>query len=185
MKLAGTKTEQNLLAGFAGESQARNKYTYFAAVARNEGYEEIAQNFEKTANHEKAHAERMANFLGLIGNTKENLTVAADGEHHEWAHMYQQFAADAQAEGLDEIAKFFTALTKAEEMHEKHYRAHLAQFEDKTPEELLNAAQEHENMLRCDACGYISSEHTTHGSMVLCPVCQSEMLEFEMINLAL
>lgn len=171
MNLAGTKTEQNLKAAFAGESQARNKYTYYADVARKEGYEQIATVFEETANHEKAHARRAANFLGLIGKTEANLDAAAGGENYEWTSMYKQFEADARAEGFDEIADFFAAVAKAEEAHENRYRALLQELKDGKV-----FTRDEEVTWKCINCGYAAvSFEAPH----VCPACQVGRRYFE------
>lgn len=120
-QLKGTRTEQNLAAAFAGESQARNKYTYFAGVARDEGYEHIAGVFETTADNERAHAQRLAGYLGLISDTEANLKAAAAGENYEHTSMYPEFAKVAREEGFEDIAKVLTEFAEIEEHHEKRY----------------------------------------------------------------
>jgi rubrerythrin len=171
MSLEGTKTEKNLKASFAGESQARNKYTYFAEAARREGYEQIATIFEETANHEIAHARRAAKYLGVIGKTPENLEAAAGGEHFEWTDMYKQFEAEARQEGFEEIADFFVAVAKAEEAHEMRFRALL---------EELKAGKvfkkDDEVVWKCMNCGYagVSIE-----APKVCPACQVGQRFFE------
>ena len=125
MNLKGTKTEKNLLAAFAGESQARNKYTYFASVAKKEGYEQIASIFEQTAANEKEHAKLWFKMLGELGNTPQNLLKAAEGENYEWTDMYENFAKDAEAEGFDALAKQVRAVAAIEKEHEERYRALL------------------------------------------------------------
>lgn len=171
MTLEGTKTEKNLKAAFTGESQARNKYTYFAEVARREGYEKIATIFEETANHEVAHARRAAKYLGMIGKTAENLEAAAGGEHYEWTDMYKQFEEEARQEGFDEIADFFAAVGKAEEAHEKRYIALLEELKEgkvfKKDEEVT---------WKCMNCGYagVSVE-----APKVCPACQFGQRYFE------
>ena len=122
MELKGSKTEQNLMTAFAGESQARNKYTYFASKARKEGYEQIAAIFEETANNEKEHAKLWFKLLGGIGTTKENLISAAEGENYEWTDMYAEFAKVAREEGFENIAKQFEGVAKVEKEHEERYR---------------------------------------------------------------
>ena len=129
MELKGSKTEQNLMAAFAGESQARNKYTYFASVARKEGYEQIAAIFEATANNEKEHAKMWFKALGELGTTAENLLHAAEGENYEWTEMYEQFAKDAEEEGFTRLAYQFRAVAKIEKAHEERYRALLNNVE--------------------------------------------------------
>ena len=120
--LKGTKTEANLMAAFAGESQARNKYTYFASKARKEGYNQIAELFEQTANNEKEHAKLWFKHLNGIGTTAENLEAAADGENYEWTDMYATFAKEAKEEGFDALAAQFEAVAKVEKTHEERYR---------------------------------------------------------------
>ena len=129
MELKGTKTEANLLSAFAGESQARNKYTYFASVAKKEGYEQIAEIFLKTADNEKEHAKMWFKALSGIGNTKANLAAAADGENYEWTDMYESFAKDAEEEGFIELAEKFRAVGAIEKAHEERYRALLNNIE--------------------------------------------------------
>jgi rubrerythrin len=130
MKLKGSKTEQNLKAAFAGESQARNNYTFFAAVAKREGYEQISALFLETADNEKEHAKVIAKYLGMIGNTQENLKKAAEGENYEWTEMYRDFEKTAREEGFDEIADFFKEVAEVEEEHEKRYNALLKRVAD-------------------------------------------------------
>ena len=125
VNIKGTKTEKNLAAAFAGESQARNKYTYFASVAKKEGYEQIAAIFEETANNEKEHAKLWFKALGELGNTTSNLLHAAEGEHYEWTDMYEGFAKDAEAEGFTALAEQFRLVAKIEKTHEERYRALL------------------------------------------------------------
>lgn len=164
MNLKGTKTEKNLQTAFAGESQARNKYTYFADVARKEGYEQIATMFEETANHEKAHAHRAAKYLELVGKTEQNLDAAAGGENYEWTEMYKEFEASAREEGLDEIADFFVAVAKAEEAHENRFRALLSELKEGTV-----FKQESEVPWKCMNCGYTE---VSEGAPRVCPACQ-------------
>lgn len=128
--LKGTQTEKNLQAAFAGESQARNKYTYFASVAVKEGYEQIADLFLKTANNEKEHAKMWAKELGLIGDTPTNLLHAAEGENYEWTDMYENFAKVADEEGFKEIAQKFRLVAAIEKRHEERYRALLKNVEN-------------------------------------------------------
>ena len=164
MSLKGTKTEKNLQAAFAGESQARNKYTYFADVARKEGYEKIATVFEETANHEKAHAHRAAKYLELIGKTDGNLEAAAGGEHYEWTEMYKQFEAEAREEGQGEIADFFAAVAKAEEAHENRFRSLLSELKEGKVFQ-----DESEVPWKCMNCGYTK---VSEGAPRVCPACQ-------------
>ena len=130
-KYAGTQTEKNLQAAFAGESQARNKYTYFASAAKKEGYEQISALFLKTAENEKEHAKMWFKELGGIGSTAENLEAAADGEHYEWTDMYEGFAKTADEEGFHELAEKFRGVAAIEKHHEERYRALLNNVETK------------------------------------------------------
>lgn len=164
MNLAGTKTEHNLKEAFAGESQARNKYTYFADVARKEGYEQVAAIFEETADHEKAHARRALSFLGTIGKTEENLETAAGGERYEWVEMYAGFEREAREEGFAEIADFFAAVAKAEEAHEKRYRALSAELR-----EGKIFKKEAQVAWKCRNCGYLSA--AAWEAPQVCPAC--------------
>ena len=128
-KYAGTQTEKNLKAAFAGESQARNSYTFFAEIAKKEGYEQIAAIFEKTADNERAHAQMWGEELGLIGDTGKNLDAAAHGENYEWTDMYAKFAKEAREEGFDYIANLFDGVAAIEKEHEERYRKLLANIE--------------------------------------------------------
>ena len=125
MELKGSKTEKNLMEAFAGESQARNKYTYFASVAKKEGYEQIAEIFQKTADNEKEHAKLWFKALGELGNTAENLLSAANGENYEWTDMYDRMAKEAEEEGFKELAVKFRLVAAIEKTHEERYRALL------------------------------------------------------------
>lgn len=129
MELKGSKTEKNLLAAFAGESQARNKYTYFASVAKKEGYEQIAEIFSKTADNEKEHAKMWFKALGELGDTALNLKHAAEGENYEWTDMYDTFAKEAEEEGFTKLAYQFRAVAKIEKAHEERYLALLKNVE--------------------------------------------------------
>ncbi|MBO4353858.1 MAG: rubrerythrin family protein [Clostridia bacterium] len=129
MELKGTKTEQNLMTAFAGESQARNKYTYFASVAKKEGYEQISEIFLKTADNEKEHAKMWFKALGELGTTAENLAAAAAGENFEWTDMYEGFAKTAEEEGFADLAAKFRAVGQIEKAHEERYRALLSNIE--------------------------------------------------------
>ena len=132
MELKGSQTEKNLQTAFAGESQARNKYTYFASKAKKDGYEQIAAIFEETANNEKEHAKMWFKLLnGGIGTTEENLKAAAEGENYEWTDMYAGFAKTAREEGFDAIAKLFEGVAAIEKHHEERYRKLLKNIEDK------------------------------------------------------
>ena len=171
MKFEGTKTEQNLLAAFAGESQARNKYTYFASVAKKEGYEQIAAIFEQTANNEKEHAKLWFKALELLGNTSQNLLAAAEGENYEWTDMYKTFAEDAEAEGFTELAAQFRMVAEIEKSHEERYRALLGNVE---MQKVFEKAEE--AIWECRNCG-----HLVMGKKApqVCPVCKHPQSYFE------
>ncbi|MCE5336627.1 MAG: rubrerythrin family protein [Desulfobacteraceae bacterium] len=175
-QLKGTQTEKNLLASFAGESQARNRYTYFAGKARKEGFVQIAAIFEETANQEKEHAKRFFQFLqggdlvvsasfpaGVVGSTLDNLTAAADGEHHEHTEMYPEFARVAEEEGFEAIAKVFAAVSVAERQHEKRYRD-LARNIERA--EVFK--RDSGTVWRCINCGYL---HHGEEAPEICPAC--------------
>ena len=170
-ELKGTKTEQNLLAAFAGESQARNKYTYFASTAKKEGYEQISAIFAKTAENEKEHAKMWFKLLGELGNTAQNLAAAAAGENYEWTDMYATFADEAEAEGFTEIAEKFRAVAVIEKAHEERYRALL-----KNVEMQAVFAKSEETMWECRNCG-----HLVMGKKApdVCPVCAHPQSYFE------
>ena len=187
MTLKGSQTEKNLLAAFAGESQARNRYTYFAAQARKDGYVQIADIFEETASQEKEHAKRFFKFLqggdvevvaafpaGVIGTTAENLSAAAMGEHHEHTELYPSFAATAKEEGFAEIAAVFKAISVAERQHEKRYRDLLANIEANRV-----FAREEPTVWRCRNCGYL---HEGSGALDLCPACAHPKAHFELLG---
>nr|MBQ5811408.1 rubrerythrin family protein [Clostridia bacterium] len=163
MNLKGTKTEQNLLAAFAGESQARNKYTYFASVAKKEGYEQIAAIFQQTADNEKEHAKMWFKALGALGNTAENLASAAEGENYEWTDMYATFAEEAEAEGFKDLAQKFRMVAAIEKTHEERYRKLLGNVEMQKVFE-----KSEETMWECRNCG-----HLVMGKKApqVCPVC--------------
>ena len=163
MELKGSKTEKNLQEAFAGESQARNKYTYFASVAKKEGYVQIAKIFEETANNEKEHAKLWFKHLQGIGNTLENLKAAAAGENYEWTDMYASFAATAKEEGFDRIAALFTMVGDIEKEHEARYREVA-----KLLEEGKLFARETEQVWICTNCGHI---HIGTHAPAKCPVC--------------
>ncbi len=171
MELKGTQTEQNLWTAFAGESQARNKYTYFASVAKKEGYEQIRAIFEETANNEKEHAKMWLKELGGIGTTAENLKAAAEGENYEWTDMYEGFAATAKEEGFDRIAYLFTEVAKIEKEHEERYRKLLQNVEDGTV-----FKSEQPKMWICRNCGHI---HFGEEAPKVCPVCAHPQSYFE------
>ena len=169
--LKGTKTEQNLLTAFAGESQARNKYTYFASVAKKEGYEQISALFTKTADNEKEHAKMWFKLLGELGDTAHNLAAAADGENYEWTDMYATFAKEADEEGFHDIAAKFRAVAASEKAHEERYRRLLSNVE-------MNAVFEKGEMTmwECRNCG-----HLVMGKKApeICPVCAHPKSYFE------
>ena len=171
MDLKGTKTEQNLMTAFAGESQARNKYTYFASVARKEGYEQIASIFEKTAQNEMEHAKLWFKALGELGTTAQNLAAAAAGENYEWTDMYDTFAKEAEEEGFKQLAYQFRAVAAIEKAHEERYRALLNNVETKQVFEKAEAV-----MWECRNCG-----HLVIGAKApaVCPVCMHEQSFFE------
>ena len=171
MKYAGTKTEKNLMAAFAGESQARNKYTYFASVARKEGYEQIAAIFEQTANNEKEHAKLWFKALGELGNTAENLLHAAEGENYEWTDMYDTFAKEAEEEGFKALAAQFRMVAAIEKSHEERYRKLLANVEGG-----LVFSRDNDMMWECSNCG-----HVVVGKQApeMCPVCAHPKSFFE------
>jgi len=185
--LKGTRTEQNLLTAFAGESQARNRYTYAASVAKQEGYEQIAAIFEETANQEKEHAKRLFNFLqggeveitatypaGPVGNTAENLQHAAGGEHYEWTEMYPSFAATAREEGFEAIAKVMESIAIAEKQHEKRYNALLANVQAGTV-----FKKDRPVVWRCRNCGYITEGIEAPNN---CPACAHPQAHFELLG---
>ncbi|MDD4714952.1 MAG: rubrerythrin family protein [Oscillospiraceae bacterium] len=171
MELKGTKTEKNLMAAFAGESQARNKYTYFASTAKKEGYEQIAAVFEATANNEKEHAKLWFKALGELGGTKANLLHAAEGENYEWTDMYEGFAKDAEAEGFPVLAVQFRAVGKIEKAHEERYRALLKNVEMQNVFEKSG-----ETMWECRNCGHLVVGKKAPG---VCPVCAHPQSFFE------
>ena len=173
-ELKGTKTEANLMAAFAGESQARNKYTYYASKAKKEGFEQIANLFEETATNEKEHAKIWYKLLhDGIGETAENLKDAAAGEHYEWTDMYATFAKEAKEEGFTKIAYLFEAVAKIEKEHEERYLALLKNVnEDKVFE------KDEEVVWRCSNCGHI---HVGNKALEKCPVCDHPKAYFEMV----
>ena len=173
MELKGSKTEQNLMAAFAGESQARNKYTYFASKAKKDGYEQIAAIFEETANNEKEHAKMWFKELngGEVPSTVENLKAAADGENYEWTDMYKEFAKVAKEEGFDLIAKKFEAVAKIEKEHEERYRKLLKNIEDE-----LVFSSEGDTIWICRNCGHVV---VGKKAPLVCPVCNHPQSYFE------
>lgn len=170
-KYAGTKTEQNLLAAFAGESQARNKYTYFASKAKKEGFEQIAALFLKTADNEKEHAKLWFKELEGIGDTAQNLAAAADGENYEWTDMYEGFAKDAEAEGFTALAVKFRMVAAIEKAHEERYRALLNNVETAKVFEKSEV-----KVWECRNCGHIM---VGTKAPELCPVCAHPKAYFE------
>ncbi len=163
MKLKGSKTEKNLMTAFAGESEARNKYTYFASVAKKEGYEQIKAVFEETADNEKEHAKMWAKYLCLMGTTEQNLAEAAKGEHYEWSDMYKQFAQTAEEEGFCEIAMRFREVAEVEEQHEIRYRRLLERVKNDTVFKRDVPIKWH-----CRNCGYV---HEGTEPPEVCPAC--------------
>ena len=170
-KYAGTQTEKNLLAAFAGESQARNKYTYFASKAKKEGFEQIAAIFLKTADNEKEHAKLWFKELDGIGSTAENLGAAADGENYEWTDMYKEFAETADKEGFTELAEKFRGVAAIEKAHEERYRALLRNVEAQKVFEKSEV-----KVWECRNCG-----HIVVGTKApeICPVCAHPQSYFE------
>ena len=171
MELKGSRTEKNLMAAFAGESQARNKYTYFASVAKKEGYEQIAAIFQQTADNEKEHAKLWFKALGGIGNTAENLVSAANGEKEEWTEMYPEFARVAREEGFVALALQFEAVAKIEKEHEERYRKLLENVE--TAQVFAKAGI---TVWVCRNCGHI---HISETAPKVCPVCLHPQAYFE------
>ena len=171
MELKGTKTEKNLQAAFAGESQARNKYTYFASVAKKEGYEQIAELFLKTAENEKEHAKLWFKELGGLGDTAANLLAAAEGENYEWTDMYDRFAKEAEEEGFKTLAYQFRAVAAIEKAHEERYRALLSNVE---MQKVFEKAEE--TMWECRNCGHLVMGKK---APAVCPVCAHPQSFFE------
>jgi rubrerythrin len=173
MELKGSKTEENLKAAFAGESQARNKYTYFAAVAKAEGLEQIAGIFLETAENEREHAKREFDFLKGIGDTDANLKAAAGGENYEWTQMYPQFQRVAREEGFAEIADFFKEVAEVEEQHEKRYLALLKNLEERKV-----FKKDRPMKWKCRNCGYV---HEGSEAPLKCPVCAFPQSYYELM----
>jgi rubrerythrin len=186
-KLKESKTERNLLTAFAGESQARNRYTFFASAAKNEGLQQISTIFEETANQEKEHAKRLFKLLeggevevtasfpaGVIGSTLENLKESAAGEHHEHTEMYPGFAKIAREEGFQHIAKVFEAIAVAEKQHEKRYNDLAANIEADTV-----FKREKKVVWRCRNCGYL---HEGTEAPEVCPACAHAQAHFELLG---
>ena len=187
MSLKGTQTEKNLMAAFAGESQARNRYTYFASKAKKEGFVQIANIFQETADQEKEHAKRLFKFMeggeveitgafpaGLIGTTSENLADSAAGENHEWTEMYPEFAKIARDEGFAEIASVFEAIAVAEKQHEKRYNDLKANVDASRV-----FKREKPVVWRCRNCGYI---HEGTEAVEKCPACAHPQAHFELLG---
>ena len=185
--IKGTKTEKNLLTSFAGESQARNRYTYFASVAKKEGYEQIAAIFEETANQEKEHAKRMFKYLeggmveitasypaGVIGNTADNLRAAAAGENEEWSKDYPHFAQVAREEGCPDIAAMYENISIAEKGHEERYLAFLKNIEEGTTFKKAGNA-----VWQCRNCGFI---YEGEEAPKVCPACLHPQSYFEVMK---
>jgi rubrerythrin len=185
--LKGTQTEKNLLTAFSGESQARNRYTYFASAAKKEGYVQISDIFTETANQEKEHAKRLFKFLeggeveitaafpaGVIGTTLENLYAAAEGEAYEWNEMYPGFAVTARKEGFDAIAAVFEAIAVAEKQHDKRYKDLAANIEAGNV-----FKKEAPVTWRCRNCGYL---HEGAEAPDMCPACAHEKAHFEVLG---
>ena len=173
-ELKGTKTEKNLLEAFAGESQARNKYTYYASKAKKDGYEQIAAIFEETANNEKEHAKLWFKYLhnGEIASTMENLKDAAAGENYEWTDMYDRMAKEAEEEGFTEIAAKFRGVAAIEKHHEERYRKLLKNIDDK-----VVFSREGECIWICRNCGHIVIGKS---APKICPVCNHPQSYFEL-----
>lgn len=186
MALKGSQTEKNILAAFAGESQARNRYTYFASQAKKQGYVQISKIFEETANQEKEHAKRLFKLLeggevevsaafpaGVIGETVENLKASAGGENYEWTEMYPGFAKVARDEGLDGVAKVFDSIAVAEKQHEKRYLALAKNIEEETV-----FKKEGPVTWYCQNCGYI---HEGSTALDVCPACAHPQAHFQVL----
>ncbi len=170
-ELKGSKTEKNLWEAFAGESQARNKYSYFASKAKKEGYVQIANLFEETANNEKEHAKIWFKLLNGIGTTAENLKAAAEGENYEWTDMYDTFAKEADEEGFTDIARLFRGVAAIEKEHEERYRKLLANVEGG-----LVFSRDGEMIWQCGNCGHICVGKSAPN---VCPVCDHPQAYFQ------
>ncbi|MGA2799683.1 MAG: rubrerythrin [Thermoguttaceae bacterium] len=186
MELKGSQTERNLVTAFVGESVARNRYTFFASQARNDGYIQIATIFEETANQEKEHAKRFFKFLqggevkiecgfpaGIVGTTAENLLAAADGEHHEWSELYPVFAAIAKKEGFNAIGIIFEKIFVAEKQHERRFRGLLESIQNGQVFKRNQAVK-----WRCMNCGYV---HEGPEAPAACPACAHPQSYFELL----
>ena len=171
-KYTGTKTEKNLQEAFSGESQVRNKYTYFASVAKKEGYEQIAALFLKTADNEKEHAKMWFKELMGIGDTTVNLGAAADGENYEWTDMYAGFAKEAREEGFDEIADLFLMVAAIEKEHEERYRTLLLNVKNE-----MVFSKDGDAIWQCSNCGHIVIGQKAPD---VCPVCKHPQAYFQM-----
>jgi len=175
-KYAGTETEKNLQTAFAGESQARNKYTYFASVAKKEGFEQISEIFSKTADNEKEHAKMWFKELGELGKTAENLKQAADGENYEWTDMYEGFAVTAEKEGFPELAEKFRKVAAIEKHHEERYRKLLQNVETAAVFEKSEV-----KVWECRNCG-----HIVVGTKApdICPTCNHPQAYFQVTDVS-
>ena len=171
MELKGSKTEQNLRTAFAGESQARNKYTYFASKAKKEGFVQIANIFTETAENEKEHAKIWFKLLGDIGTTAENLLAAAEGENYEWTDMYAAFAKEAREEGFEDIAKLFEGVGAVEKEHEERYRKLLSNVQGG-----LVFSRDGDMIWQCSNCGHIV---VGKQAPEVCPVCAHPQAYFQ------
>lgn len=187
MELKGTQTAINLMAAFAGESQARNRYTYFASKAKKEGFVQISDIFEETADQEKEHAKRLFKFMeggeaeitgafpfGVIGSTLDNLKEGAGGENYEWTEMYPSFAATAREEGFEDIATVFEAIAVAEKQHEKRYLDLAANIENAAVFKKAETVK-----WRCRNCGYVQEGTEAPG---VCPACAHPQAHFELLG---
>ncbi len=172
MELKGSRTEANLWAAFAGESQARNKYTYFASKAKKDGYEQIAAIFTETAENEKEHAKMWYKLVAGIGSTPDNLKAAAAGEHEEWTSMYPEFAKVAREEGFDKIAELMEGVAAIEKEHDERYKKLLANIEDG-----LVFSKDGDMMWICRNCGHV---HFGRTAPQVCPVCSHPQSYFEL-----
>ncbi len=172
--LKNTKTEENLLAAFAGESQASSKYAYFAAAAKKEGYERIAAIFQETSDQERVHAKQHLKFLNGIGTTADNLKAAAHGENHEWTEMYPRMAAEAREEGFEEIARLFDGIAKIEKDHQARYAALVKELEEGRVFEKADKVK-----WRCRKCGLV---YTGTKAIEKCPVCGHPRAYFEVVT---
>lgn len=172
MEFKGSKTEKNLLSAFAGESQARNKYTYFSSAAKKEGYEQIAEIFQLTADNEKEHAKIWFKLLNGIGTTPENLKSAAGGEHYEWTEMYKEFAEEAKHEGFTDIARLFNMVAEIEKHHEERYLELL-----KNIEENKTFNKDEKKTWICRNCGFV---YIGESAPEKCPVCSHPKAYFEL-----